>query len=250
MTAIAGPCSPVRRKVRTVTVGADVVLQRASYGLELVDALTGGPLVGRSTVVVTSTQATPYLVNASRWVFSTLLPTPPPLVIPPATFVITADFYVGQTVTTGPTGNVLPDGTMLVLPNPTAGGPGYLATIPMMPRTGYPFSPTLTRVVGLVQYGSAPVPNAAVTLTPVPQPATPTAVTVTTTDDGQYTYWFLPRFLPQLEGKPPVLETPPIANQLTGSVSATVGGTLRTGSLALLNLVLNGVTNAPPILLS
>jgi hypothetical protein len=205
-----------------VKVGVDVVVQGACYGLELIDALTGGPLLGSSAVVETASQTTPYLVNASRWVFTTLP-------VPVATFVITADLYVGQTLTTGGT-----------LPNPTASGPGYLATILMMPRTGYPFPATLTRVVGLVQYAAASVADAVVVLTPGHQGATDPNVTVTTTDDGQYTYWFLPQ----------LGETPPVANQLTGTVSATIGGTPRTGTLPLLNLLPNSVTYAPIITLA
>jgi hypothetical protein len=204
-------------------VSVDVVVQGACYGLELIDALTGGPLIGRSAVVETSSQTTPYLVNASRWVFSTLPTTP-------ATFVITAAHYVGQTVMTGGT-----------LPNPTASGPGYLATIMMMPRTGYPFPATLTRVVGLVEYASAPVAGAALLLTPAHQAVQDLPpVSVMTTDDGQFTYWFLPK----------LGESPPIANQLTGTVSATIGGTPRTGTLPLLNLLPNSVTYAPIITLA
>src|SRR5579871_4062950 len=182
-------------------VGVDVTVQRASYGLELVDALTMGPLVGSFAVVETSSGATAYLVSASRWVFSELPAAP-------ATFAITADFYVAQTVKTG--GALLPD--------PVLGGAGYLATIEMVPRTGYPFPPTLTRVVGVVRFGSAPVPGATVTLTASHSKSTANAsdppVTVTTTDDGQYTYWFLPQ----------LKQSPTIADQLTIAASATIGG--------------------------
>jgi hypothetical protein len=220
-------------------VSADVVTRPASYGLDLVDALTGGPLLGSSLVVETTSGVKPYLVNASRWVFEGL----PPGV--PARFVITARHYVAQTVTTGG-----------ALPNPGSGGAGHLAVITMMPRTGYPFSPTLTRVIGQVRLAPAldatspPVPLALVTLTsahddqpPPPLPSTSVEdppVTVTTTEDGQYTFWFLPQ----------LGETPPIANQLTATASAVVDGHPRSGSLALQNLIPNGVTNAPSILLS
>jgi hypothetical protein len=206
-------------------MGADVVVQGASYGLELVDALTGGPLLGPSTVVETSSGTVPHLVNASRWVFATLPAAP-------ATFAINADFYVGQTVTTGGT-----------LPNPKATGPGYLATVTMMPRTGYPFPLTLTRVLGRVTHASLPVPGATVTLSPAhyqnPQTVVDGDVIVTTTDDGQYTYWFLPQ----------LSEVPPIANQLTGTVSATIGGTTFTANIPSINLVPNGVTNVPTVTL-
>jgi hypothetical protein len=215
----------------------DVVAQRACYGLELVDALTGGPLIGPNTVVeTTGLMASPFRVNASRWVFTSLprASTAPPSAT--ATFVISTRFYVPQTLTTG----------AATLPNPTlvGPGPGYLATVTMMPRTGYPFSSTLTRVVGLVQLdpsvnpASPPVPNASVTLTPVHAPPSPpsvdeTPVTVTTTDDGQYTYWFLPI----------ITDDPPLANQLTGNVA--MGS--YSGILPSLSLLANGVTYAPPV---
>jgi hypothetical protein len=203
-------------------VSVDVVVQGACYGLELVDALTGGPLLGWNAAVETSTQTKPYRVNASRWVF-TMLPAAP------VEFAITAELYVGQTVSTGGT-----------LPNPTASGPGYLATIMMMPRTGYPFSPTLTRVVGLVEYASAPVAGATVDLIPTHQGSPDSTVTVMTTDDGQFTYWFLPQL-----GK-----TPAIADQLTGTVSATINGTSRTGTVSQTTLVPNSVSYALIITLS
>jgi hypothetical protein len=213
-------------------LSSDVIVQSANYGLELVDALTGGPLVGSSAVVETFSLVAPYLVNGSRWVFENLP-------AQPASFVITADFYVTQTVTTG-----------IAIPNPALGGPGYLATIQMVPRTGYPFPPTLTRVVGLVRLDTSidplgsPVPDATVTLTPShvpPPPAAPVpvpdpSVVVTTTDDGQYTLWFVPQ----------LGESPPIANQITGSVTDGVG---HTGSLAALTLVPNSVTYAPTVTL-
>jgi hypothetical protein len=208
----------------------DVAVQPVTYGLELVDALTGGPLVGWSAAVDTTSQVVPYLVNASRWVFEGL----PPAI--PITFAISAHFYVPQTVTTG-----------IALPNPTKTGPGYLATITMMPRTGYPFPPTLTRVIGLVRLGASvdvntpTVTNATVTLQPIHSapPAPPVndnQVIVATTDDGQFTFWFLPQYL----------EDPPIANQLTGIIKDESG---HQGSFAV-NLTPNGVTYAPTTFLT
>lgn len=205
----------------------DVVGQPVSYGLELVDALTGGPLVGWSKVVEASSQVVPYLVNDSRWVFTGL---------PAATanFVITTRFYVPQTVTTG----------TVAIPDPLISGPGYLATIMMVPRTGYPFPTTLTRVVGLVRIDASidldtpVVPNATVTLTPVHSapPAPPfddAEVIVTTTDDGQFTFWFLPQ----------LGETPPVANELTGTAADSAGHMMTFAA----NLIPNGVLYAPTI---
>jgi hypothetical protein len=217
-----------------VTLAYEVIVSAANYGLELTDALTGGPLIGASTVVETMSNIQPYLVNASRWVFEGL-----PANVP-ANFVITADFYVPQTI---PTGNAS-------FPNPQIGVPGFLASVPMIPRSGYPFPGTLTRVLGLVRLDpsidplSSPVPNATVTLTPVHQVGASSVddppVVVITTDDGQYTYWFLPE----------IGQTPPIANQLGISVTATVNGVPRSGNLpSLLTLSPNGVTNAPSILI-
>ena len=222
-------------------MSADVVTRSANYGLELVDGLTDGPLLGRSTVVETTTHLTPYRVNASRWVWEGLRARVP------ATFVITADHYVPRTVTTGATD-----------PNPPASGvPGYLARVRMWPRTGYPFSPTLTRVVGLVRFAtsvdptSPPVPAAAVTFTAVHlsggSSTSDPAVVVQTADDGQYTFWFHPIVPPT--GTPP--PDPPLANQVAVTATATdASGVVRTGSLAQFAVTPNDVTYAQTILLS
>jgi hypothetical protein len=209
-------------------LGAEVLLPATYYGLELIDAITQGSLIGRSAVTETSSGIMPFLVNRARWVFANL----PPSV---ATFVITAPFYVEQTVTTGGS-----------IPNPPASGAGFLLSVQMMPRTGYPFSPTLTRVVGLVRLAASVnptspiVPNATVTLQPShydPVGGTTTfdpPVTVPTTDDGQFTYWFLPM----------LTETPAIANQLTGTVA---DGSGHTGIIPLISFLPNGVTYAPTV---
>jgi hypothetical protein len=212
-------------------LSVDVVVEPTSFGLELVDALTGRPLLGRSAVVETTGLVTPYLVNASRWVFTGLPATA-------ATFVITAQHYVTRTVV-----------TPADFPNPTTTGPGYLATVAMMPRTGYPFPPTLTRVVGLVKLGASidlntpPVPNVPVVLTPM-HAASPddSPVTVMTTDDGQYTFWFLPQLGKSL----------PIAGQLMAQVMpVTIEGHSCSGAFSTpLTLIPNGVTYAPDIILT
>jgi hypothetical protein len=233
------------RQRRVSAVSVDVVGIQPSYGLELVDVLTGGPLVGPSFVEETTSSGTAYLAQPSRWVFQGLNTTAP------ANFEIRARHYLSQTLVTG----------SLAYPNPTAGVPPNVVVVPMMPRTGYPFSPTLTRVVGLVRLDpsvdltSPPVPNATVVLTPshyhLPPPPPPplpppppvivpdAPVTVTTTEDGQYTYWFLP----ELGGV-----HPPIANQLSVQVTVPMT-TLHGGTSMPFHLTPNGVTYAPTVLL-
>jgi hypothetical protein len=208
-------------------LGADIVVRAANYGLQLVDALTLGPIVGSSAVVELSSGMVPYLADDSRWVF-TALPAAP------ATFQITADFYVPQTLKTGG----------LILPDPVTGGPGFLATVTMMPRTGYPFPPTLTRVVAQVRLGAGvdptkpPVPNAVVTLIPLHGATPDLPVTLATTDDGQFTYWFLPE----------QSMTPPVADHITVHVK---DGSGHVGNLMPSPFALNpgGVIYAPTITL-
>ena len=207
-------------------MSADIVTQTSNYALDLVDVLTNGPIQGSSSVVETFSQMVPYLVNDSRWVFDALP-------AKQAQFVITSDYYVTQTITT----TVTPG-----FPDPVAGGPGYLATVTMIPRTGYPFPPTLTRVVALVKLSvggnpAAAVPNASVTLTPLHAGSPDTAVTLTTTDDGQFTYWFLPE----------LTKSPPIADQITAHV--TFGAHAGDLMPSPFTLVPNGVTYAPTITL-
>jgi hypothetical protein len=155
---------------------------RASYGLELVDGLTGGPLLGSSSVRARGTDVKPFLVRASRWVFEGLAP-------PKAVFEIEADSYVPRVLTTG----------SAELPDAVADkAPAVLARVMMMPRTGYPFPPTLTRVVGQVRRAGtlAPIEGLTVTVTARHDDVVKgTSVTgasaqVVTTDDGQYTFWF------------------------------------------------------------
>jgi hypothetical protein len=241
-------------------LSAGVITQTARYGLELVDGLTGGPLVGWSSVVETSGHhPAPYRVNASRWVLDRPQPRHPHVVHPvpgPATFVITAQHYVPRTVTTGTT-----------FPNPPPRGvPGYLARIHLWPRTGYPFPATLTRVVGLVRFADRvdpnkpPVPLAAVTFTavhqppppappgPTPSPTDAAPITIQTTDDGQYTFWLFP-VVPPLHMTGP---EPPLANQVNVTATAAdAHGVSRSASLrSLLEVIPNVVTYAPTLYLS
>src|SRR5262245_52970108 len=45
-----------------------ILIRHASYGIELVDALTGGPLFGDSAVTVDS-GVEPFVIAGSRWIF-------------------------------------------------------------------------------------------------------------------------------------------------------------------------------------
>jgi hypothetical protein len=228
-------------------VGVDVLGQQPSYGLELVDAITGGPLVGPSHVVETSGIGLAFRARPSCWVFEGLSTTMP------ANFKIEALHYIAQQITT--------DG--VTYPNPTAGVASNVVQVTMMPRTGYPFSPTLTRVVGLVRVDPASNPaspvvvGAVATITPIHyyQPPTPpppapqvppppvivpdTPFSVPTTDDGQYTAWFFPDYLGNVQ--------PAIPNQLSITVTAT--GFPAPVTVQVNPLTPNGVTYAPTVLL-
>jgi hypothetical protein len=169
--------------------GEDLVVRHASYGLELVDKLTGAPLLGASAVTITNPPASPnqpisFLVNRSRWVFENL--------DGDVTFAITADFYLSEVKTTGST-----------LPSvPPADQPGILVAVELRPRAGYPFPRALTRAVGAVRLHESLdpaerlVPGATVTVTPVHSELPPVVGPVFQTltgEDGQYAVWFLPQ---------------------------------------------------------
>jgi hypothetical protein len=230
-SAEIGSGAPFGRRRVEARLIQSVIVRHASYGLELVDALTGGPLLGRSAVVLASGDVEPFLANASRWVFEDLP-------AGAATFSIEADLYVPRQLTTG----------TLALPYsvPPATSPGALVRVLMMPRTGYPFPPTLTRVVGQVRLdpsvdpASPPVAGAEVAITPRHNDGTTTVddpdITVYTTEDGQYTLWFV--------ADPD--RNPPIANELVATASAGGYG----GSLSTQTLIPNKVTSADPIFLS
>lgn len=160
----------------------ELIIRRASYALELVDGLTGGPLVGSSQVAfeltgppVAGPEPVMFLVNRSRWVFEQLQND--------VVFSIEAEHY-------------LPEKRTVTAAELT----GALAIVAMSPRTGYPFPPALTRAVGSVRLVSGePVPDATVMVTPlhlVTSSSTfiagPT-LTARTADDGQYVVWFRPQ---------------------------------------------------------
>jgi hypothetical protein len=95
----------------------------------------------------------------------------------------------------------------------------------MVPRTGYPFPSSLTRVTGSVHVDpgldptSPPVINASLTITPTyslsPLVQGP-AVFTFTADDGQYVMWFLP----DITKDPPT----PIAFDAHAEATVDIGG--------------------------
>lgn len=207
-----------------------ILIRHASYGIELVDALTGGPLVGTSTVTVDS-GVEPFLVGSSRWVFEDLPEGP-------ATFTITAQGYMPLVVLAADLGSDVP----------AASAPGFLARVVMTPRTGYPFPTTLTRIVGQVFLDSSvdpatpPVAGAVVTITPRHRSGPTTFVddpdvTLLTTEEGQYTYWFFPD--PD--------QDPPLVNELVVSAHTE---TLGAGPITVEPIHPHAVTDVPAIHLS
>lgn len=165
-----------------------VLTTPARYGLDFVDALTGAPAAGPFFVEADDPDARSFRATGSRWVFERLRPGVVELRVE-------SPLYVPVTFETGSGGFPLV---------PDKGAPGVLAPVRLLPRTGYPFPPTLTRVVGLVLYtptvAADPIPAVGANVQvsgvyrhsgaepPVKEPALDTQ----TTDDGQYTMWFLP----------------------------------------------------------
>lgn len=208
----------------------DTIVRHASYGLELVDALTGGPLIGKSSVTLQMIAPSPpasvpvepvvFLVNRSRWVVEDLEQE--------VTFDIGADFYLSEAPTTG---DDLP-------PVPPADLPGTLVTVILLPRTGYPFPRALTRAVGAVRLDASIdpteplVPDAVVTITPIHSESPPVEgdlFVTRTADDGQYAVWFQPD---------PMLEpATAIAFDATAVATVVVGGSPMT--------LTGSVTNQP-----
>lgn len=194
----------------------DNLVRHANYGLQLIDELTGAALVGSSAVSVNPAspppppspiETTTFPVDGSRWVFEDL--------VGEVLFDVTAEFYLGQTLETG----------VDIDPVPPDDEPGVLVEVHMLPRTGYPFPPALTRAVGAVRLDATVdpdqplVPNAAITVTPIHSESPRvegTPFQTFTADDGQYAVWFLPE---------PMLEPPsPIAFDVSAMADVVVGG--------------------------
>jgi hypothetical protein len=216
-----------------MTIGSETLIRHASYGLELVDRLTEQALVASSRIL--AERVTPagepapgisFLVNRSRWVFEGLTGE--------TIFVIDADHYLPETVITGVDAPSVP----------TPDVPGVLHTVRLTPRSGYPFPPTLTRVIGLVTFRGAPVPAAQVdvfpifSLSPLVEAAVPTSYE--TADDGQYVAWFTPD----------PTQDPPTAVAFRANASAVIEGVPRLGSIGPISLQLQTVNTVLPIQLS
>jgi hypothetical protein len=196
----------------------ETVERHACLGVDLVDALTGGPVVGGSRVVAVGQDADAIRANRSRWFFETAL-------APSTDLSIVADYYVPET-------------RAVTVPPPTE--PGALVEVRLLPRTGYPFGLGVTRVVGSVVFdiGGAPAIGAIATVQPLHTGSgTEPAVVTRTTDDGQYVMWFAP-----LNGA-----TPPLADAYSVSVQIDVGGTMFAGALPAAPLAANRVNHAPVV---
>jgi hypothetical protein len=197
----------------------DVVERRARVGIELVDALTGGPVLAASRVSIDGAQV--LRATRSRWFVEDDLPAL-------ATFLVEAVGYVAETVPVAV---------------PPVGAPGVLVEVPLKPRTGYPFPPALTRVVGLVVFDDTGLPahNAEVVVTPEHGAVDGAPLATRTTDDGQYAMWFLPA-LGAL--------SPPIADGYRVDAQLVVGATTFTGSLPAQPLSPNRRNDAPVLRLT
>lgn len=211
---------------------SDIVVADVRLGLDLRDALTGGPLIGSVVVSVPGidtaqiyrTQASTYAVEA----------------VPAgvATFRIESPNYVGQDV---------------VATVPAVSSAAALVPVTLQPRTGYPFPTALTRVLGMVRYQPSPaVPpvlaaGAEIRVRGVYQPVSgpPSPVNgppldTFVTDDGQYTAWFLPLGAPSLpagyrampdECRVRIRYTPPGGSLIQVNVPPTPIALYRTTSL-------------------
>ena len=222
-----------------MSVGGEPIVRSASLGLELVDELSNGSLVGTSSVTVSQISIpgliltpTTFLVGRSRWVFENLSPTDE------VELAIQADGYFSETLETNQTVPTLADPGGITVPSVAA--PPSLVQVRLRPRTGYAFPGSLTRVAGSVLLAGVPVVGASVAVTPrFVDPSDPTATipgtpfNTLTSDDGQFVAWLFPDI---------TQENPtPVAFD----VAVTSGG--HTGSLSdqpLVPQTVNGVTIA------
>lgn len=202
----------------------ELIIRRVSCGLELVDQVTRGSIIGASRVSVQSTgpyvpgpEIVVYRINRSRWIFEELRTD--------ATIVVEAEHYHAESV---PVTAAVLNGTML--------------QVQMRPRAGYPFPTALTRVIGSVRSPSgAPVAGAVVQIFPfhlVPETSSfvsGTMITTRTTADGQYVMWFEPR-----EGLEPAARATASRFNATATATLELGGvpTHFEGSIADQDLVL------------
>jgi hypothetical protein len=220
-----------------MSASGELFVQTATLGLELVDELTDGSLIGTSSVTVTLVSIpglvvtpTQFLVGRSRWVFENLDPTEE------VQLAIEANGYFSETLETNLSVPTLADPGGV--PVPSVASPPSLVRVRLRPRTGYPFSGSLTRVVGSVLLAGAPVPGASVTVTPrfqdpvvagVTDPGTP--FDTLTSEDGQFVAWFFP----DISQEHPT----PVAFDVTASSGSHTGGV---SAQPLVPQTVNGVT--------
>jgi len=193
----------------------EVVERRARVGLELVDAITGGPIIGASRVVVGGADIDVRRANRARWLVENVS-------LPLMTFVVDAEHYVTETI------DVM---------TPPEADPGVLVEVVLTPRTGYPFAASLTRVVGQVVIDATGLPasGADVTVTPARGGSPGTPLATRSTDDGQYVMWFLPD----------PAASPPIADRYRVDAQLPDGGITLSGSLSLRPLQAGRRNDAP-----
>lgn len=208
----------------------ELIRRRVSYGLDLVDRLNGGPLIGRNRVTL-ETLAAPgrpdpvvFVLGRSRWVFEELQND--------VTFTIDAEYYLTERRTVA-----------------AADLDGTLDVVHMSPRSGYPFPSSLTRVIGMARLASGlPVGGAAISVSPMHFiPATASfiagpAIEARSADDGQYVVWFQPE--PGLSDA----AAEPTASRFSASATATIelDGVLRNvaGSIGDQDLVPEALNDA------
>jgi hypothetical protein len=121
--------------------------------------------------------------------------------------------------------------------------PAPLIEVSMRPRTGYPFPPSLTRLVGLIVFDDTGLiaPGAQVKVYAEHGGASGASASFYAADDGQYTAWFLP----EASGF-----TPPLADGYQVAAFASRGGVDFTGSLSSQPLAPNRRNDAPVIRLT
>jgi hypothetical protein len=181
-----------------MSASGELIVQTATLGLELIDELTNGSLVGTSSVTVSLVSIpglvitpTMFLVGRSRWVLENLDPTEE------VQLAIEANGYFSETLQTNQSAPTLADPGGV--PVPSVASPPSLVQVRLRPRSGYPFPGSLTRVAGSVLLAGAPVVGATVTVTPrfvdpvddtTTDPGTP--FDTLTADDGQFVAWLFP----------------------------------------------------------
>ncbi|MEM9189376.1 MAG: hypothetical protein AAGF12_09380 [Myxococcota bacterium] len=211
----------------------DLVERRVRFGVELVDKLTGGTPVGFTRVNADDSQAHPFSTAPALWVFERLSSDPTEISI-------RSDHY-------------LPEAFVVDLPLPMSSDVPRMQTVPLSPRTGYPFPATLTRVVGVVRIdrgpdGIHPAAGASVEVRPQHQavgggvPHSGSPLVTRSADDGQYTMWF------QSDGTVPDTHAS-LPFRCDIEVTADVGGVPTTRLLSAVPLLAHRTRPAPSLII-